>query len=81
MAKKTQDVLIIKNTIETLFETGKLGGLTPAQANEILNTYSDIILMNRAGETINKSVADWFSQFAFMLVKPSGIGWLITYRG
>ena len=80
MSKK-DDLLKLKESIEYMFDTGRLGVLTPQEANEVLHTYSNDILMNKAGETISRKVAYYFSRFNFMEVKQSGIGWKITYRG
>lgn len=79
--KQRDDLLKLKESIEYMFDTGNLGVLTPQEANEVLYIYANDILMNKAGETISKKVAYYFSRFNFIEIKQSGIGWRISYRG
>ena len=78
---KKNDLLIIKKDIEEMYETGVLGNLSPQQVSEILYIFANDILMNKVGETIQKQVADYYKQYAFISVVERGIGWCISYRG
>lgn len=80
MATKRDLLLHIKHDIEDMYETGRLGNLTPQQASEVLSIYSDNILMNKAGETIQEAVANWYKQYDFIVVSERGIGWRIAFK-
>lgn len=80
MATKRDLLLQIKHDIEKMYDTGRLGNLTPQQASEILSVYADYLIMNKTAETIQKSVADYYKQFNFIVVSERGIGWQIKFK-
>ena len=80
MALKRDLLLKIKHDIENIYDTGNLGDLTPQQANEVLYIFSDYLLMNKAGETIQSSVANWYRKYNFIVVSEQGIGWRIAFK-
>ena len=80
MATKRDLLLHIKHDIEDMFDTGRLGNLTPQQANEVLYIYSNDILMNKTGETIQEAVANWYRKYNFIVVSERGIGWRIAFK-
>lgn len=80
MATKRDLLLHIKHDIEDMYETGRLGNLTPQQANEVLSVYADYLIMNKTAETIQKSVADYYKQYDFIVVSEHGIGWRIKFK-
>lgn len=79
MATKRDLLLHIKHDIEDMYETGRLGNLTPQEVNEVLYIYSNYLIMNKTGETISKKVADWYKQYNFIVVSEHGIGWRIAF--
>ncbi|MBR2870123.1 MAG: hypothetical protein IKB98_01905 [Clostridia bacterium] len=80
MATKRDLLLHIKHDIEDMYETGRLGNLTPCEANTILDIYSNYLIMNKAGETIQKAVANWYRKYNFIVVSEVGIGWRIAFK-
>ncbi len=80
MATKTSLLLHIRKDIEEMYETGVLGDLTPQQVSEILSIYANDILMNKAGETIQEAVANWYRKYDFIVVSEVGIGWRIAFK-
>lgn len=80
MATKRELLLHIKHDIEEMYETGRLGNLTPQQASEVLCIYANDILMNKTGETIQEAVANWYRQYNFIIVSEHGIGWRIAFK-
>jgi len=80
MANKRDLLLQIKHDIEYIYNTGNLGGLTPQQANEVLDIYSNYLLMNKAGETIQQAVANWYKRYAWVVVEQHGVGWLVYFK-
>ena len=80
MATKRDLLLHIKHDIEDMFETGRLGDLTPSEANAVLDIYSNCLLMNKAGETIQQAVANWYKRYAWVVVEQHGVGWLIYFK-
>ena len=80
MANKRDLLLHIKHDIEDMYETGRLGNLTPQEANEVLYIYSNYLIMNKAGETISVKVANWYKQYNFIVVSEVGIGWRIAFK-
>ena len=80
MATKRDLLLKIKHDIENMYDTGRLGNLTPQQASEILSVYADYLIMDKTAETIQKSVADYYKQYHFIVVSDHGIGWRIKFK-
>lgn len=80
MATKRDLLLHIKHDIEDMYEAGRLGNLTPCEANTILDIYSNCLIMNKAGETTQKAVANWYSKYDFIVVSEIGIGWRIAFK-
>ena len=80
MALKRDLLLQVKHNIEDMFETGHLGKLTPCEANTILDIYSNYLIMNKTGETIQEAVANWYRKYDFIVVSEVGIGWRIAFK-
>jgi hypothetical protein len=80
MATKRDLLLHIKHDIEYIYNTGDLGDLTQQQVGEILYIYANHLIMNEAGETIQKRVADFYRNYNFIVVSECGIGWRIALK-
>lgn len=80
MENKRQDLLQIKSDIEAQFEN-KSDNITPCELNTIATIFSECLIMNKAGETIQEAVAQFYLKYPFIAVYKRGVGYAITYTG
>ena len=80
MALKRDLLLNIRKDIEDMYDTGRLGNLTPQELNEVLYIYANYLIMNKVGETISMKVANWYKQYSCIVVSEYGIGWRVAFK-
>lgn len=77
---KRNNLLQIKSDIEAQFEN-KSDNITPCELNTIATIFSECLIMNKAGETIQEAVAQFYQRYPFIAVYKRGVGFAITYTG
>ena len=78
-SEKVKNLRVIKEEIDRQYE-GHLT-MTPSALYCVLCVFSDYLIMDKVGETIQQEVKDFYSQYDFIEVKERGVGWTIAYRG
>ena len=78
-AKQKKNCLKMKNFLETVYESGKLQGLTQLEIKSCVDIYNDLIRGDEFSATILYNVAEKFRKCGFT-VNTMGIGYSISLQ-